>query len=142
MSLKSHVSQTKDMNEDRKLWYQSKKTLTISPEKTISAPYLVALSSDSFLNGRVRHTINLGKTTVGRKDALTVINLPLGGAGVVSNHCEISNSNNMLFLKSEADVFVNGITETDTGLHHGDIVCIGSAHMFYVWNKTEIKDKK
>ena len=142
MSLKSHVSQTKEMNEERQMWYQSKKTLTLAPEKSISAPYLITLSSDSFLNGRAWHTINLGKTTVGRKDALTVINFPLGGAGVTSNHCEISNSKNMLFLKSECDVFVNGVSETDTDLHHGDIICIGSAHMFYVWNKTEINLKK
>ncbi|GMH75543.1 hypothetical protein TL16_g06796 [Triparma laevis f. inornata] len=142
ISLKTKVIATKDAADARLHWFSTKRTVALGPEKAVEHPYLVPLSADAFMNGKVRHFISPGKFTIGRRDALTVINMPLGGSGVDSNHCEITNNNGMLYLKTENDVYVNGIAEIDIELHHGDTVCIGSAHVFKVWNRNEIEEKR
>jgi len=83
---------------------------------------------DSLFSGRARYMFETGKTTIGRKDATTVINLCLGGAGVDMVHCEVTNSENTLFMKATGTVLVNGVQEYDCAIHHGDVVVIGSTH--------------
>ena len=139
LTLKEKINLTKEMNDERLSFYKTKRTLSLLREDKLKCPYLVSLCDDEFLNGRVRRAVEFGKRTIGRMDALTIINFPLGGAGVLSNHAELTNGNNVLFLKAEGNIFVNGMQEYDTALHHGDIVSIGSAHMFMVWNRTELE---
>ena len=140
-SLKELIQRTKETTESRLNFFRSKRCFSMQREEKVKYPYLVALSDDEFLNGKVRRIIEPGKATLGRTDALTLITMPLGSAGVLSNHGEITNNDGRLSLKAEGEVNVNGVGEFDCELHHGDTINVGCSHVWVVWNKEEIKSK-
>jgi len=120
----------------------SRYSLSTPLSDALQVPYFVGLSSDSLLNGLTRYAFSPGKTTVGRQDAPTVINMTLGGAGVAMHHCDIVNSGGVLSIKATSSVTVNGREVFDAVVHHGDVVVIGSAHAFVCWNREELESRQ
>jgi len=132
-SLKKVMNGTK-LNAEERVGFMKRRFVYLVKENKIKGVCLVALNEDSFMHCRLKHHLENGQTySVGRRDATTIIHLKLGGGGVLPFHATFHNDGDVIFLKSEGKVYVNGVQEYDKQLNHGDVIKIG-CHLFCVWD--------
>ncbi|KAL5021850.1 hypothetical protein ScPMuIL_001005 [Solemya velum] len=107
--------------------------------KRKNEPRLVNLNEDPMLSGVIRHFLEEGETTVGRKDATPQPDLCLSGLSIQKQHAVIYKSKKVVELEpvsaAGAKTKVNGLPLVGKKtLQHKDRVLFGSNHLYVFLN--------
>ncbi|CAF0915270.1 unnamed protein product [Adineta ricciae] len=112
-----------------------------------NSPHLVNLNEDPLMSECLMYFIKDGTTCVGRPDAPTHQDICLSGSHIESEHCIITNSQNVVHLKpcsKTAMCYVNGKKvdfNSTVELTSGSRVIFGKSHVFRFLNPEQARKK-
>ncbi|UJR32870.1 hypothetical protein I4U23_020331 [Adineta vaga] len=112
-----------------------------------NSPHLVNLNEDPLMSECLMYFIKDGTTRVGRPDAPIHQDICLSGSHIESEHCIITNSQNIVHLKPCSQTtmcYVNGKRvdfDTPVELTSGSRVIFGKSHVFRFLNPEQARKK-